>query len=91
MNTELKHDKRQVKTDLVDLIKIGGIYYHYKNKTHHYRVLTIACNTTDLEWTVVYEALYNNPVSKVWCRSLEEFLNTVTIDTKIVPRFTLLK
>lgn len=36
---------------------------------------------------VVYEALYENEVSKLWVRPLEMFIGDVEIDGKSIPRF----
>lgn len=66
-------------------IQPGQIWRHYKNKD--YRIITISCYSEDLKWYVVYEALYDNPVSKIWHRPLDMFLEEVEINGKIVPRF----
>jgi len=71
--------------ELKDQIVVGGIYEHYKKK--QYKVLSVSCCTDDLSWWVVYEALYENPVSQIWHRSLEEFLDNITIEGKTIPRF----
>jgi len=71
---------------LIEQIKAGDIWRHYKNKD--YRIITVSCNTEDLTWYVVYEALYDNAVSKIWHRPLEMFLETIEIDGTNVPRFT---
>jgi len=71
---------------LIEQIKPGDIWRHYKNKD--YRIITVSCNTEDLTWYVVYEALYDNAVSKIWHRPIEMFLETIEIDGTNVPRFT---
>src|SRR5260221_10346364 len=53
-------------------VQPGQIWRHYKNKD--YRIITISCYSEDLKWYVVYEALYDNPVSKIWHRPLDMFL-----------------
>lgn len=70
---------------LMSHINPGQIWRHYKNKD--YRIIAVSCNTEDLTWHVVYEALYDNPVSKIWHRPLEMFLEDVEIDGKMVQRF----
>ena len=57
---------------LLASLVIGGIYEHYKGKL--YKVLMVSKNVDDLSWWVVYESLYDNPVSKIWHRKLEDFL-----------------
>ena len=66
-------------------IQPGQIWRHYKNKD--YRIITVSCSSEDLTWWVVYEALYDNHVSKIWHRPLDMFLETIEIDGKVVPRF----
>jgi len=70
---------------LTNHINPGEIWRHYKNKD--YRIIAISCNTEDLTWYVVYEALYDNEVSKIWHRPLEMFLEDIEIEGKRVPRF----
>jgi len=71
---------------LIDQIKTGDIWRHYKNKD--YRIITVSCSTEDLTWSVVYEALYDNAVSQIWHRPIEMFLEEIEIDGTNVPRFT---
>ncbi|MGE5042020.1 MAG: DUF1653 domain-containing protein [Candidatus Levyibacteriota bacterium] len=63
-----------------------GIYQHYKNHKF-YKVLAVAKHSETLEDLVVYEAQYDNPVSKVWVRPLKMFLERVEYEGKMVPRF----
>ena len=71
--------------ELISQIKPGEIWRHYKNKD--YRILAVSCYSEDLSWYVVYEALYDNQVSKIWHRPLKMFLEEVEIDGTNVPRF----
>jgi len=41
---------------IANQIQPNQIWRHYKNKD--YRIITLSCNTEDLTWYVVYEALY---------------------------------
>lgn len=65
-----------------------GLYRHSKSG-NLYRVITIAKHTESLEDVVVYEALYENAVSKMWVRPLAMFQEVVELDGKKVPRFVL--
>ncbi|MFA6476181.1 MAG: DUF1653 domain-containing protein [Candidatus Paceibacterota bacterium] len=65
-------------------IKIG-IYEHYKG--HKYRVLGVAKHSETLEDLVIYEALYDNELSKLWARPVEMFIGGVEIEGQKVPRF----
>jgi hypothetical protein len=63
-----------------------GRYQHSKTG-NLYRVIAIAKHSETLEKLVVYEALYDNPTSKVWVRPTKMFLEKVEINGKKVPRF----
>jgi hypothetical protein len=63
-----------------------GKYKHSKTG-NFYKVLGIAKNSETLEEFVVYEALYDNPTSKLWIRPVKMFLEEVEIKGKKVPRF----
>lgn len=62
-----------------------GIYEHYKGEK--YRVLGVAKHSETLEDLVIYEALYDNKMSKLWARPAEMFLGEVEIEGQQVPRF----
>ena len=63
-----------------------GIYKHSKKGTL-YRVIGIAKHSETLEDMVIYEAQYDNPVSKVWVRPANMFLEEVEVEGVKVPRF----
>lgn len=65
--------------------KIGAIYQHYKGEK--YRVIGIAKHSKTLEEFVIYEALYDNPKSKLWVRPVELFVGEVEWEGKKVNRF----
>jgi hypothetical protein len=69
-------------------MKIGK-YQHYKGR--FYRVTGIAKHSETLEELVVYEALYDNPRSKLWVRPKKMFEEKVQINGRLVPRFTFIK
>lgn len=62
-----------------------GKYRHYKGK--EYRVIGVAKHSETQEDLVIYEALYDNEVSKLWVRPLNMFLEYIEIDGKQIPRF----
>ncbi|MBR1429395.1 MAG: DUF1653 domain-containing protein [Rickettsiales bacterium] len=62
-----------------------GIYQHHKGMK--YRVLCVAKHSETLEDLVVYEALYDNKVSKIWVRPLEMFLEKIEKNGKLINRF----
>ena len=65
-------------------IKLGK-YRHFKG--NEYNVLYIAKHSETLEDMVVYEALYDNKVSRIWVRPINMFLEKVENNGKIVNRF----
>ena len=67
-------------------VEINAIYKHYKGGL--YRVICIAKHSETLEDLVIYEALYDNPDSKLWARPMNVFIGKVVVDGKEVERFT---
>ena len=65
-------------------IKLGK-YRHFKG--NEYNVIAVAKHSETLEDMVVYEALYDNKVSKIWVRPLSMFLETIEKDGKTFKRF----
>ena len=63
-----------------------GIYKHSK-KGNLYKVIGTAKHSESLEDLVIYEALYENEVSKLWARPASMFFDEVLIDGNYVPRF----
>jgi cyclomaltodextrinase / maltogenic alpha-amylase / neopullulanase len=66
-----------------------GRYRHFKGA--EYRVIGVAKHTETLEDMVVYEALYEHDLGKLWVRPLSMFLESVEIDGKTVSRFTFIE
>ena len=66
---------------------IGGIYEHFKKM--RYKVLSVAPHSETREELVVYQALYGE--GGVWVRPVSLFLENVSLDGKMVPRFKLVK
>jgi hypothetical protein len=64
------------------------IYLHYKGKK--YRIVCVAKHSETLEDMVVYEALYENELGKLWIRPKKMFEEVLNIDGQATPRFRLL-
>ncbi len=73
---------------MVEQIKIGGLYQHYKGMK--YRVHSLVKHSETLEWMVFYECLYENPQAQLWVRPLKMFLESVQVNGETIPRFKLL-
>jgi hypothetical protein len=56
-------------------IKIEGIYKHYEGNL--YKVIALAKDSETLQDMVVYEALYPNPLSRIWVRPFCEWTEEV--------------
>jgi len=69
----------------------GQTYRHYKNgKT--YKIIGIGKHSETLGDVVVYETLYENPISKIWVRPLvmfEEMVEWPKGSGAYISRFTL--
>ncbi|MBM3198464.1 MAG: DUF1653 domain-containing protein [Chlamydiae bacterium] len=61
----------------------NSVYEHYKGM--RYKVLGVARHSETLEELIVYQALYGE--CDLWVRPLDMFLEKVTIDGIIQPRF----
>ncbi len=70
---------------MVKKLVLGGVYQHYKGK--NYIVRDIVRHSETLEELVFYECLYENSLGKLWVRPFSMFLETVTVDGKVLPRF----
>ena len=85
-------DSRLRGNDATIMIK-PGIYEHYKGG--QYKVLFIAMNQSnddhDEQPVVVYEAIYDNPLSQFWVRLEKEFLEEIEFEGARVPRFKFIK
>lgn len=66
----------------------GGIYQHYKGK--QYRVIGVGRHSETLEEVVLYEALYDNSLGRLWCRPVSMWSELVDVDGQKVPRFQLM-
>lgn len=60
-------------------------YTHYKGKK--YRLLGYARHSETLEEMVIYEALYENDLGKIWVRPKAMFFESIVVDGQSVPRF----
>ena len=68
-------------------LKIGGIYRHYKGNL--YKVLMTARHSETEEELVIYEALYEQ--GGTWARPKAMFLEQVTVNSKLLDRFSLVE
>lgn len=72
-------------------IKKGQRYRHYKGK--EYTILALGQHSETGEKLVVYRAEYDDPKCgkrAVWIRPYALFAGTVTVNGKVMQRFTLL-
>lgn len=65
-------------------IKLGR-YQHYKG--NFYQVIGVAKHSETLEEFVVYKALNDKKVSKLWIRPSKMFTEKIELKGKTLPRF----
>lgn len=70
-------------------IKIGQLYYHYKNPKKLYVVEFVGLLEETEEPCVAYRSLYGQGL--LWIRSVKDFLSKIEINKRIVSRFSLVK
>ena len=63
-----------------------GIYKHYKTG-NLYKIIGVGKYSETLEDLVFYEALYDNPMSKLWVIPIEMFEEKVITPDGKKPRF----
>ena len=66
-----------------------GMYKHFKGNL--YKVLGMVKHSETREDLVLYEALYDNPLGKLWVRPREMFEEVIEIEGKKVKRFMFIK
>jgi hypothetical protein len=57
----------------METIKAGDFYQHSKSGKQ-YKIIAVGKHSETLEDLVVYEAQYDNPMSKIWVRPLNMFI-----------------
>jgi hypothetical protein len=78
---------------LVAEVKVGQIYQHYNGKKYEIVAIGMLTESPELEQCVVYKGLYDDQKfgpNPVWIRPLTMFVEQVTINGKLMPRFTLI-
>jgi hypothetical protein len=76
---------------MATLLKIDGVYEHIKTGKR-YRIIAFGKDEKTLTDMVIYEALYDNSVSKVWIRPKESFVGEAqSPDGTFHPRFRLVE
>ena len=70
-------------------LTLHGIYQHYKNPEHLYRVVGTIRNSETEVLEVKYKQLYNGkyPKGTEWARSKERFLDNIVVNGNLVPIF----
>ncbi len=65
---------------------VAGLYRHYKGQ--NYRVLGLVRHSESLEELVLYEALYENDLGRLWVRPKAMFFSDVIVGGCAVARFS---
>jgi 8-oxo-dGTP pyrophosphatase MutT (NUDIX family) len=88
-------------SDHEKIVTPGDVYYHYKNPTHFYEIMSLCLIEASDEVGVLYKPLYDNvgerhafslPDNKIlWLRPINNFLEEVEFEGEKVKRFTKLE
>lgn len=70
------------------LVTVGSRYHHYKDQVKEYVVTDLAILEADESIAVLYRIANGQNPGFIWVRPLENFLDTVTVDGRSVPRFS---
>jgi hypothetical protein len=70
----------------MDKPEAGQTWKHSK-KGNLYKIIAVGKHTETMEDVVVYEAQYDNPMSKIWIRPLSMWNDEVEVEGNKVPRF----
>lgn len=84
-NEEIEKEINKVKK----LIKVGGVYAHYKNPRNHYKVIALATQESTDKLCVLYQAKYGKKL--LFVRDVDSWLDNPLLDGKKVKRFKLVK
>lgn len=70
-------------------IIVHGVYQHWKNPEHYYRILGFALDRNTLEKRVIYRQLYEGdyPKGTRWDGIEREFLEKIVVNGKEIPKF----
>jgi hypothetical protein len=82
-------DHRQIEKGLEEakkLVKVGGIYSHYKNSDKLYEVIAIGVQEATDKLCVIYQAKYNEKL--IFARDLDSWLKE---PSKGTSRFNLIR
>jgi len=80
----MNQESLQDLSPLAQSLQTGTIYEHYKGM--RYKILGVGRHSESLEEIVVYQALYGT--GDIWVRPVHMFLENVTINGELKPRFT---
>lgn len=85
----MAHKEREELSQEISLalekVKVGRLYYHYKNPDHLYVLEFVGCLESSEEVCVGYRALYGKGI--LWVRTVEDFTKEIEIDGQMIPRF----
>jgi hypothetical protein len=62
-----------------------GRYQHYTG--NDYEVIDLVCHSETHEWLVLYKRLYEREGPELWVRPYDMFVEDVTIEGVVQPRF----
>ena len=71
------------------LVKIGGIYAHYKTPKNLYKVIAFGTQEATNKICVIYQAEYGKKL--IFVRDVDTWLDKPVVNGKKIPRFKFVK
>lgn len=68
-------------------INVGGVYFHHRNPTKLYKIISLSINTSKEDEILVNYQSFKNPNDIIWTRPLQDFLSIIQINDVTVPKF----
>lgn len=87
MSHKSHEDIEQEIQEAQTIIKIGGIYSHYKNPKNLYKVISLGTQEATDKICVIYQAEYDNKL--IFVRDVDSWLGNPVVNGKTVQRFRL--
>lgn len=82
---EIEKELREAKK----LIKLGGLYSHYKKPERLYKIIGFATQEASDKICVIYQAEYGKKL--IFVRDLDSWLNSTLVNGKKITRFKQVK
>jgi hypothetical protein len=89
--TMAKKPLKEIKEAIVHAeakISVGGLYFHHRNPTKLYIVLSISVNTANENEIFINYRNSDDSNDVVWSRPFEDFVSMIDLEGTFIPKFT---